>query len=101
MPEIPTPEAAFQKAVTDLCDWCGLWWYHVTDSRMDKAGFPDLVIIGRHGGLFRELKKTTGKPSDAQLDVGDRMRTAGLDWDVWKPADLRSGRIKRELEAIR
>jgi hypothetical protein len=95
------PEAAFQKAVTDLCDWLGLWWYHVTDSRKDKAGFPDLVIIGPHGARFRELKKADGKVSAEQAGVGARMCAAGLDWGVWWPADLFSGRIKDELEAIR
>lgn len=101
MPEIPTRETEFQKSVTDLCDWLGLWWYHVTDSRKDKRGFPDLLIIGTTGALFRELKKTGGKPTTAQLDVGRRMDAARLNWDVWLPADLKSGRIKRELEAIR
>src|SRR5262249_26560390 len=32
---------------------------------------------------------------------GSMLRNAGVSWDVWRPDDLQSGRIQRELEAIR
>ena len=29
------------------------------------------------------------------------LEAAGISWDVWRPSDLQSGRVLRELEAIR
>lgn len=94
------PEAALQKAVTDLCKLLGIWWYHVGDSRRDRAGWPDLALIGRRL-IYRELKTDSGTLRIEQAEVGARMRRAGVDWAVWRPADLRSGKILAELEAIR
>lgn len=94
-------EAALQGAVTDLCEYRGIWWYHAYQPQRDNAGWPDLALLGPHGALFRELKRQTENPTDAQLDVGRRMEAAGLDWGVWRPSELHSGLILRELEAIR
>jgi len=95
------PEAALQKAVTDLCTLFRLKWYHANLPIWDKRGWPDLVIGGRHGTIFRELKKEDGTVSPDQAEWGALLAAAGISWDVWRPSDLRSGRIKRELEAIR
>lgn len=51
--------------------------------------------------ILRELKTDTGKLTPEQERWGLMLRHAGQDWDVWRPADLHSGRIQRELEAIR
>lgn len=95
------PEGELQNGVFKLCSLLGIWWYHVTDSRKDRAGFPDLVLVGRRGGLFRELKREDKNPTAIQSEVGLRMSRAGWDWDVWRPSDLASGRVLRELEGIR
>ena len=63
-------------------------------------GWPDLVVIGPRGALFRELKSATGTLSPAQFDVACRLADAGLDYDVWIPADAWDGTIDRELAAI-
>ena len=97
----PMTEAAFQAAVIKLCQLLGVWWYHVTDSRKDKAGFPDLVLVGMRGAMLRELKRNGKEPTAVQSDVGRRMRYAGWNWGVWRPVDLHSGRVLRELEEIR
>jgi hypothetical protein len=106
-------EAALQKAVTDLCGYLGLRWYHAYQPKFDPAGWPDLVICGVHHGpyppgappahgiLFRELKRAGEDPTPGQLAWGHDLIAAGLSWDVWRPADLHSGRIQKELEAIR
>lgn len=106
-------EAALQKAVTDLCKLRGLRWYHAYQPKFDPAGWPDLVITGKHTGivpvgaapvhgiLFRELKRTGEDPTPEQLEWGHDLIAAGLNWSVWRPEDLHSGRILRELEAIR
>ena len=97
-------DAHVRKLMKDLA----LWGYHVERSldldtgrtNVSRKGWPDWTILGPHGGLFRELKAENGKPSKEQRDVGARLRQAGFDWDIWKPSDLQSGRIQRELIAI-
>jgi len=93
-------EGELQSAVTDLCKLYGLKWHHQRYSIGSGAGWPDLTIAGRTL-LFRELKREDGKLTTAQLDWGQAIDKAGHDWDVWRPSDWHSGRIKAELEALR
>lgn len=74
--------------------------YHTNRSERSEAGWVDRVYVGPGGALFRELKTETGKVSAAQRQWIDALHAAGLDVDVWRPADLRTGRIARELAAI-
>lgn len=87
----------------NFCPACGL----VLPS--GPAGFPDLVLIGWNGALFRELKSRAGILSSSQRRWRDRLagnhfHTARGDvpvWDVWRdPVDRISGRIGHELAAI-
>ena len=100
--------------VTALCDRLGLLWHHDPDSRRSKGtkGFPDLVIAGPHGIIFAELKSEDG---DTSADQDRWLWTLGQIVDsliseyqesrimcfVWRPADLASGLIKWELEALK
>ena len=93
-------ESELQKAVTDMCALFGLKWHHQRYSIGSKAGWPDLTICGR-AVIFRELKRQTGTTTPAQGDWGVWLAKAGQDWAVWRPLDLASGRIRRELEALR
>lgn len=93
-------EAQLQSGVTDLCKLYGLKWHHQRYSIGSGAGWPDLTICGTTI-IFRELKRETGKCTPAQNEWGKAIDLAGHDWDVWRPTDLRSGRIQKELEAIR
>ena len=81
------PEHAWQDRVTGLCDWYRLLWYHVHDSRKDRAGFPDLVIVGPGGIAFAELKSTSGKVSAAQEEWYLGLRRAGGRAYIWRPED--------------
>lgn len=74
--------------------------YHTFDSRKSPSGFPDLVLVGACGILFRELKKESEKPSPAQQKWLDALTCTGQDAAVWRPSDLLSGRVARELTAI-
>jgi hypothetical protein len=58
-------EAQWQKLITDYADAHGWLWYHVTDSRKDKAGFPDLVLV-RERVIFAELKRSGGRTTTDQ-----------------------------------
>lgn len=63
-------------------------------------GFPDLQIFGLGGAIFRELKKELGKLDPDQERWRDIIIWAGGDWGVWRPSDLRNGRIERELISL-
>ena len=93
-------EQGLQAAVIQFCRVLGISWYHTYDSRRSNKGWPDLVLCGR-GLLHRELKSEQGKLTAEQERWGDRLRRAGADWAVWRPSDLRSGRIQQELLAIK
>ena len=63
-----------------------------------KAGVPDLMIITADGRvLFRELKTPDGTVSKSQQDVIDSLSAHGSDIDIWRPADMATGRIDEEL----
>lgn len=94
-------EAQFQDTVVALCKLLGIAWYHPYFSRRSAAGWPDLALCGGNGFLLRELKTEKGLLTRDQQVWGSRLRNARIDWDVWRPDDLQTGRIQRELEAIR
>ncbi|MFK0005489.1 VRR-NUC domain-containing protein [Paenarthrobacter sp. NPDC090520] len=93
-------EDDFQGSVLDLAQYLSYELrYHNPDSRRSQAGFPDLVLgsLSRRRVLFRELKTSTGRVRPAQVLCMKILQLAGLDVGVWRPEDLRSGRIQREL----
>ena len=94
-------EAQFQDTVVAMCKLLGVAWFHPFFSRRSAAGWPDLALCGGRGFILRELKTEKGRLTRDQQDWGSRLRNAGVSWDVWRPDDLNSGRIQRELEAIR
>ncbi|MFI6228575.1 hypothetical protein ACIBCR_14840 [Micromonospora echinospora] len=67
----------------------------------DGKGWVDLTIVGPAGVLFRELKSETGSLRPEQKQWVGWLTEAGQDVAVWKPRDWYSGRIQRELEALR
>jgi hypothetical protein len=83
-----------------LCKQLGVRYYHPYDSRRCVPGFPDLVLVGTRGLIFRELKSRTGIVEPAQREWGYALHATGHDWDVWRPSDLASGRIAVELAAL-
>lgn len=96
----PMTEEQLQVAVLQLAEISDYGIrYHNPDSRRSQAGFPDLVLgsLSRRRVLFRELKTDTGKVRPEQSACLDTLTFAGLDAGVWRPADLKSGRIIREL----
>lgn len=80
---------------------------HNSDSRRAHDGFPDW-ILGRPAHvagpgprvLVRELKRENTHPTEAQQAWLDAFAAAGYDSGVWRPSDLYSGRIARELAAL-
>jgi hypothetical protein len=62
-------------------------------------GFPDLMIVGR-SIIFRELKRELGKLDPEQESWRGWLLNTGADWAVWRPSDIRSGRVEAELKAV-
>lgn len=113
-------ERNLQRAVLDLCRMMHLRTAHFRSVRTTKpganqgmaavwttpvagdgAGFPDLVIVGPGGVLFRELKTERGQLGPEQTLWGEALTAGGADWGVWRPGDMRSGRIESELSELR
>jgi len=88
-------DAHVRRLLRDL----GLRGYHTHDSRRSESGYPDWTITGTRT-IFRELKTQRGKVSRAQQEWLAALTAAGDDADVWRPMDLLTGRIARELVAI-
>ena len=73
--------------------------------RDDLPGFPALLLCGRNGIAFRELKKQWhfypgDNLSSRQVTWKYRLLAAREDWGIWKPSDLADGTIDRELAAL-
>jgi hypothetical protein len=99
MPEDRGPDsldAHVRKLMIDL----GLFGYHPRNSKGSQAGWPDWVIIGRGGILYRELKAEHGTLSPEQRHVGELITRAGGNWAVWRPRGLLDGSIARELASL-
>lgn len=94
-------ENHLQGAVIELCRLLGVAWYHAYSSRRCVPGWPDLALCGARGFMLRELKAARGNLTREQDEWGLMLRNAGVNWAVWRPEDLRSGRVERELKAIR
>lgn len=94
-------ESELERKVQELIRFYGLFGFHARDSRRSAGpGFPDWVICGKAGLMFRELKSETGELSPEQRRWRNILQATGHDWSIWRPADLRSGRIGNELKEL-
>ncbi|MBC9000464.1 VRR-NUC domain-containing protein [Micromonospora aurantiaca (nom. illeg.)] len=104
-------EDELKKAVLDLCKTLHLRTAHFRPARTEQGwrtpvegdgqGWPDLVIAGPGGALFRELKSRTGRVEPDQKVWLSVLTAAGENAGVWRPIDLLNGTIGQELNAIR
>lgn len=78
-------ESELMQLVRDAAGRLGLLVYHTRDSRGSDPGFPDLVIAGPGGFVFRELKSADGRHSRVQLHWQHVLTAAGADIQTWRP----------------
>lgn len=71
----------------------------VTAMSGDK-GFPDLVLAGPRGVLYRELKTARGRTTEGQDFWLEVLLASGQDATIWRPADWPE-RVMREIGEIR
>jgi hypothetical protein len=101
-------EADLNRRIRALCERLELHAFSASTYRIPGAaarpgssrGFPDWTIAGPGGILFREAKSEDGRRSMAQVRWGQEIERAGGDYGLWRPSDLATGRIVRELEVI-
>ena len=90
------PEAALQNTVVELGRRLNYWVWHDSDSRKNKAGLPDLIMIRPPRVIFAELKRQSGRLRTAQAAVLGLLHACpGVEVYLWKPEHLEE--IKRIL----
>jgi hypothetical protein len=77
-------EAQLQASILDLCRLRGLLAFH--SRRNIGVGFPDLVIAGVGGVIFRELKNDTLQPTPEQMTWLGTLAEGGADAKLWRPS---------------
>ena len=96
-------EAELQEQVRLMCGQLGLFHYHPHDSRRSEPGWPDSVIIRPGRLMFRGLKSASGRLTSEQTAfrylIDAHPAPWRVDWQLWRPADLVSRRIQRDLVA--
>lgn len=96
----PMSEVTLLGRVRHLCDLYGTTHYHTRDSRGSNPGFPDLVIVGPGGVLWRELKVKGRTLTIDQRRWQRALMGADQDHGVWTEQDYASGRITAEIARI-
>jgi hypothetical protein len=85
---------AVQEQILTLAAAKGWAAYFTYDSRRSPPGFPDLVLA-RDRVIFAELKTLRGRVRPEQLEWLERLRGAGAETYLWRPAHARE--IERVL----
>ena len=95
-------EAEYLGQVYDICKDAGAKAHHCGDGRACcGAGFPDLVIMGVHGILYREVKASPNdRKSPEQTAVLWLLKASGADAAVWTSEDLLTGKVAEEIRRI-
>lgn len=108
---LPMSEDQLTRSVVELVATVGARIAHFRPAWTSKGyrtavqgnggkGFPDAVIWGPGGVLFRELKRDGEYPSPEQRLRLAELEQAGADVGVWRPRDWHEGRIRDEVLAV-
>lgn len=99
-PRLRMSEAQLEEHVRRICKDAGVVRVHHRVSAMTTPGWPDDVLIGPGGILFRELKRQDGRVTAEQAAMHAALAEAGADVAVWRPEHLISGDIAWQITAI-
>lgn len=82
-------EAQWMAKVRQIAKLYGWTSYHTRTSIGSDHGWPDLVLghAGQRRTVFAELKRETGKPTDAQLQWLTHLASCGFETALWRPRD--------------
>ncbi len=97
MTALQMSERDLQESVEELAALLGWWAWHDQDSRRNRAGLPDLLLVRGDRAMWRELKTQAGRVRPEQRRVLDMLTRAGHDTAIWRPTDWTSGLIRKEL----
>jgi hypothetical protein len=104
-------EATLQGHIVELADTLRYLVFHDVDSRKNRPGFPDLVMVRRGRLIFAELKQQGKRPTHDQdrwlaelrqvaeefIAPQNRKCHPPLEVYVWRPMDWLDGSIQRVL----
>lgn len=96
-------EAELDESIRDAAKLFRLRVFSIRQSKagvVTSRGWPDLVIVGPGGVIWRELKTEHKEPTDDQIAWGDALTQAGQSWAVWKPSDWINRTIEAELRQL-
>lgn len=94
-------ETELMEKIRSACKDLGLLAFHDYDSRRSWGpGFPDLVVAGPRGVIFRECKDMRNQLSPDQRKWRHMLAVGSADYGLWRPSDLLDNGIARELESI-
>jgi len=87
-------EADLQRTVVEMAEVLGWRVFHDHDSRLNRAGLPDLILVRRCRLVFAELKRRKGRVRPEQAEwLADLEQVAeasmgAVEVYLWRPADL-------------
>lgn len=80
-------EKEWTAQVVELARTLGYKRYHTYRSKHSESGWPDEALV-RDRLILAELKRESGKVSDAQQQWLDALAGAGQEVYLWRPSDL-------------
>lgn len=92
-------EADLQTSIVDAASRLGWFWWHDQDSRRNRAGLPDLILI-RERVIWAELKDQRKALRPDQRLFRDALRAADAEWYLWRPANWLSGLVLQVLMTV-
>lgn len=91
------PEKDLQEEVRKAADTFGWKFFHPFWMQRSSTGWPDCTLVRDGRIIFVELKSEDKEPTIAQQTWLDALAETGAEVYVWRPSDLRSGRIDEVL----
>lgn len=96
-----TEEADTQEAIIDLCLRLGYLVFHDNDPQRNRAGFPDLVIVGYGKLVILELKTDRNEATPQQRAWLAELTAAGIDARIYRTSSWKTNDLVNELQTIR